>query len=494
MKQSIIDNPTGAKTSNASPMKDAAVQQKKISSRRNLRFPWLGKRHTLTSWLAKQLEETRPKGAIASLDGVRAIACLIVIAYHISLMARDTRLWTVNGHPITTAVVLSGGAGVTLFFVLSGFLLFLPYAKALLFEQPWQGARLFYLRRVLRIIPGYYFSLVLLVMFSQSQYLQPQRWGQLLLFPLFLMDSSQKTFQQLNGPYWTLAIEWQYYLLLPLIALGIRCVARWIRPEKRFWAIAACLLGVIGWGLFTRSWGDYLIAHPTATVLVPRSILNPLLFVVYGTHGKYLEDFAVGMLAGLVYTTARDPARAGSTGWLYRLSPWLWGTGIPACIIILDKENAASRTGIFMIDASRGFMKDGNKNRLRHQDIHKIVDVFNRQLELPGYSRMVRLSEIIANDYNLNIPPYIDSSEPEDLHDIEAHLLGGIPNRDIEALGDYWQVFPTLKQRLFADGPRPGYSQLCVEVARIKPTIFEHPEFVAYTQAVTDLFEQWKIN
>src|SRR5579885_251792 len=171
-----------------------------------------------------------------------------------------------------------------------------------------------------------------------------------------------------------------------------------------------------------------------------------------------------------------------------------YGTGIPACIIILDKENAASRTGIFMIDASRGFMKDGNKNRLRHQDIHKIVDVFNRQLELPGYSRMVRLSEIIANDYNLNIPPYIDSSEPEDLHDIEAHLLGGIPNRDIEALGDYWQVFPTLKQRLFADGPRPGYSQLCVEVARIKPTIFEHPEFVAYTQAVTDLFEQWKIN
>ncbi len=328
MKQSTIDNPIRAKTSNASPMKDSALQQEKISSRRNLRFPWLGKRHTLTAWLAKQLEETRPKGAIASLDGVRAIACLIVIAYHISLMARDTHLWTVQGHPITTAVVLSGGAGVTLFFVLSGFLLFLPYAKALLFEQPWPGARLFYLRRVLRIIPGYYFSLVLLVLFSQSQYLQPQRWGQLLLFPLFLMDSSQKTFQQLNGPYWTLAIEWQYYLLLPLIALGILCVVRWIRPEKRFWTIVACLLGVIGWGLFTRSWGDYLIAHPTATVLVPRSILNPLLFVVYGTHGKYLEDFAVGMLVGLVYTTARDPARAGSTRWLYRLSPWLWGIGI----------------------------------------------------------------------------------------------------------------------------------------------------------------------
>jgi len=184
-----------------------------------------------------------------------------------------------------------------------------------------------------------------------------------------------------------------------------------------------------------------------------------------------------------------------------------YGTGIPACIIVLDKENAATRTGIFMIDASKGFVKDGNKNRLRHQDIHKIVDVFTRQIELPRYSRMVRLSEIAANDYNLNIPRYVDSTEAEDLHDIEAHLLGGIPNRDIDALEDYWQVFPTLKQHLFADGPRQGYSELRFagagrsadvpvgmggDVAQIKPTIFAHPEFVAYTQAVTALFAQWQ--
>src|SRR6266566_3259795 len=119
-----------------------------------------------------------------------------------------------------------------------------------------------------------------------------------------------------------------------------------------------------------------------------------------------------------------------------------YGTGIPACIIVIDKENAASRSGIFMIDASKGFIKDGNKNRLRHQDIHKIVDVFNKQIELPKYSRMVSVAEIAANDYNLNIPRYIDSTEAEDLHDIEAHLLGGIPNYDIDALDGYWQVFP----------------------------------------------------
>ncbi|MGH2543771.1 MAG: type I restriction-modification system subunit M, partial [Ardenticatenaceae bacterium] len=83
-----------------------------------------------------------------------------------------------------------------------------------------------------------------------------------------------------------------------------------------------------------------------------------------------------------------------------------YGTGIPACIIVLDKENAAARTGLFMIDASKGFVKDGNKNRLRHQDIHKIVDLFNNQSELPKYSRMVSHAEIAANDYNLNIPRY----------------------------------------------------------------------------------------
>ncbi len=171
-----------------------------------------------------------------------------------------------------------------------------------------------------------------------------------------------------------------------------------------------------------------------------------------------------------------------------------YGTGIPACIIVIDKENAASRTGLFMIDASKGFMKDGNKNRLRHQDLHKIVDVFNRQLELPKYSRMVSVAEIEENDYNLNIPRYIDSTEAEDIHDIAAHLLGGIPNRDIAGLDNYWQVFPSLKAHLFEAGLRPGYSQLRADTGSIKPIIFSHPEFLNYMQTVTALFEQWQTN
>ena len=104
-----------------------------------------------------------------------------------------------------------------------------------------------------------------------------------------------------------------------------------------------------------------------------------------------------------------------------------YGTGIPACIVVVDKQDAHARKGIFMIDASAGFMKDGPKNRLRAQDIHKIVDVFNRRLEVPKYSRMVRVEEIEKNEFNLNLPRYIDSQQAEDLQDIEGHLRGGIP-------------------------------------------------------------------
>lgn len=147
-----------------------------------------------------------------------------------------------------------------------------------------------------------------------------------------------------------------------------------------------------------------------------------------------------------------------------------------------------------MIDASKGFMKDGNKNRLRAQDIHKIVDTFTRQLEIPRYSRMVPLSEISdpKNDFNLNLPRYIDSSEPEDLQDIDGHLRGGIPDRDIEALTNYWQVFPSVRPLLFESAGRPGYSRLKLPVADLKAAIFGHPEFTVFKDSIIALFAKWK--
>jgi len=170
-----------------------------------------------------------------------------------------------------------------------------------------------------------------------------------------------------------------------------------------------------------------------------------------------------------------------------------YGTGIPACIIVLDKEGATARKGIFMVDASKGFRKDGPKNRLREQDLHRIVDTFSKHSDFPGYARMVPVAEIsdTKNDYNLNLPRYIDSTEAEDLQDIEGHLRGGIPNRDLDALHAYWQVIPSVRAALFED-MRPGYSQLRIAKSEIKATIFGHPEFTAFNAKATALFDQWK--
>jgi len=175
-----------------------------------------------------------------------------------------------------------------------------------------------------------------------------------------------------------------------------------------------------------------------------------------------------------------------------------YGTGIPACIIVIDKAGAKARLedsdgGIFMLDASKGFIKDGPKNRLREQDLHKIVDVFNKQSEQAGYSRMVSFADIESNDYNLNIPRYIDSSIAEDLHDLSGHLKGGIPNADIDTLDKYWQVFSSLRNVLFKD-QRAGYSQALIKATDVKTTILQHDEFKQFAKTSLGLFEQWKID
>ena len=169
-----------------------------------------------------------------------------------------------------------------------------------------------------------------------------------------------------------------------------------------------------------------------------------------------------------------------------------YGTGIPACIVVLDKENSGHRRPVFMVDASGGFMKDGAKNRLRSQDLHRIVDVFNHALEVPRYSRLVEFEEIESNGFNLNIPRYIDSGEPEDLHDLGAHLYGGIPERDVDALSDYWEVFPTLRRTLFGPGDRPGYARARVPAPEVRDAVLGHPEFEAFTSRIQDVFEGWR--
>lgn len=180
-----------------------------------------------------------------------------------------------------------------------------------------------------------------------------------------------------------------------------------------------------------------------------------------------------------------------------------YGTGIPACIIVIDKEHAQtaqfaedetnqiiSGGSVFMIDASRGFIKDGNKNRLREQDIHKIIDTFTKQEEIPHYSRLVHLSEIAAQDYNLNLPRYIDSGEVEDLQDLAAHLYGGgIPAHDIDELEAYWQVLGYLKNELFAE--HNGRFITKIESNQIKAHILEHPDYAAFKAEHLAKFATW---
>jgi type I restriction enzyme M protein len=168
-----------------------------------------------------------------------------------------------------------------------------------------------------------------------------------------------------------------------------------------------------------------------------------------------------------------------------------YGTGIPACIIVIDKQDAAARKGIFLIDASAGFIKDGPKNRLRAQDIHKIVDAFRKQADLSKYARMVALDEIEKNDFNLNLPRYIDSQTPEDLQDIAGHLQGGIPVADVDALQRYWDICPQLRKSLFKAN-RPGYVDLAVAKSAIKTTIYGHHEFTAFITGMNAHFQTWR--
>ena len=267
---------------------------------------------------------------IAVLDGVRAFACLSVVIFHISNTSQNEHILNLEKlGPIASSFLLAGGSGVTLFFVLSGFLLFMPYAKALLFDKPWPKAGEFYLKRVLRIIPGYYVALLVIVLLQQQQYLQPAHWKELGLFLTFLMDATPATYQKLSGPFWTLAIEWQFYMLLPLLALAFRGIVLRIPRQKRWLALVGCLVGMLLWGVATRFWGAYYIANPTETLLVSRPALQVILFFVYGMAGKFLEDFAVGMLLSMLFVLSRQASSNHPLSkCLGRASQWLWGLGL----------------------------------------------------------------------------------------------------------------------------------------------------------------------
>ncbi|HEY1353298.1 MAG TPA: acyltransferase [Ktedonobacteraceae bacterium] len=293
---------------------------------------------TIGQWIQAEVGNVPKKNTIPLLDGVRAIACLMVIWFHIYRIPRDLSIWPTR--PFTNLLLNTflffGKYGVTLFFVLSGFLLFLPFARSLLFEQAWPSTREFYLRRVFRILPAYYLSLILMVFVFQQQYLQPQHRSELGLFFIFFMDSSQATFKHLNAPFWTLAVEWQFYMLLPLLAMGMRSLVRRVTRAHRMRTIMLCIMLVMAWGLFSRYFGNYYVyQHPTETVLVPRPLFNGFLALTYGVSGKYLEDFGVGMLLSLCLSYSQRATPTSRLSVMLRRSwTWLWAAG-PLCLLLM---------------------------------------------------------------------------------------------------------------------------------------------------------------
>jgi Predicted acyltransferases len=302
--------------------------------------------------------EEPKKNTIAVLDGVRAFACFSVIMYHVTHLAWNEKIWGIARLEkelgwigrLAIDITLSGNSGVTLFFILSGFLLFMPYVRSLLFDTAWPGMKRFYLRRIFRIWPGYYVSLLILILISSREYLQVNHLSLTALFLTFLMDSNSVTYQAINGPFWTLAVEWQFYMLLPFLALGVRWFVQRGSLRRRITVLMLCLGGIIGWGIFTQWWGrawqiclltpDQLQNSPQVqypllacnSPLLPVSVRKVLLFFTYGQSGKYLEDFAVGMIICVLYMVAQRQPEHAINSFCRKSSRVIWILGL-CCLL-----------------------------------------------------------------------------------------------------------------------------------------------------------------
>ncbi len=248
------------------------------------------------------LEIKKQVGHLLVLDGVRAVAALAVVLHHIVyqvvLPQHWSGIWQPSGklQTMVAAFLSFGASGVILFFLLSSFLLFLPFAKVLLFDEAWPSVSRFYIRRFFRILPGYYVAILLIVLFFHPDFLQVANRWKLLEFFTFSMQAHVP--EQLNGPFWTLAVEFQFYMLLPLIAWILGFIVRRGPLRQRLLKLVGCLLAILGWGLLSRWWG--LFIPPSATSF-PQNILARLQPYYYGDNGKYFESFAVGMLLAVLY-------------------------------------------------------------------------------------------------------------------------------------------------------------------------------------------------
>lgn len=170
-----------------------------------------------------------------------------------------------------------------------------------------------------------------------------------------------------------------------------------------------------------------------------------------------------------------------------------FGTGIPTLIMVLKQHR--NHDDVLIIDASKGFVKEGKQNKLRACDIKKIADTVRDRMDISGFSKKVSREEIRHNGYNLNIPRYVDSSEAAEQYDIYATMFGGIPNAEIDALQQYWEALPTLRSDLFQPDSNKPYSSLKVEdvktaLAQNKDVMQFNAQFASAFQNFADVLHQ----
>ena len=228
----------------------------------------------------------------------------------------------------------------------------------------------------------------------------------------------------------------------------------------------------VGYGLAPKKKADYAFLLHDLYHIKPDGIMNIIL-----PHGVLFRGGEEGEIRKNLIEKNKIDAIIGLPANIF------YGTGIPTIVMVLKQKRA--NTDVLIIDASKGFVKEGKNNKLRASDIKKIVDVVTRRECVEKFSRVVSRDEIRRNDYNLNIPRYVDSSEKAESWDIYASMFGGLPISEINELSEYWAAFPTLKTALL-EKTSGEYSRIIT--TDIKKAVEEHEYVQAFKKRFKDAF------
>ena len=227
-----------------------------------------------------------------------------------------------------------------------------------------------------------------------------------------------------------------------------------------------------GYGIAPKSKADYAFLLHDLYHLKPDGIMNIVL-----PHGVLFRGGEEGEIRKNLIENNKIDAIIGLPSNIF------FGTGIPTIVMVLKQKR--TNDDVLIIDASKGFIKEGKNNKLRDSDIKKIVDTFKNRLSIDKYSKEVSRDEIRQNDYNLNIPRYVDSSEKAESWDIYALMFGGIPENELSDYNEYWNAFSTLRDDLYS---KTGSSYYGLNTDDVKATIKNNKDVRAFIEEYKNTF------